>query len=179
MAKAKFWKAESVQKVAEELIPKYHQEITDYDIRVDYWFTDKVTKKNGKEVWGLCKKVSGFNAANAADNPDGEDFYAIIIPEIIWTAISDKGKTALTDHELCHIGVEYDADEDGDASEDAVKKRLVPHDMEEFLCINRRYGNWQDAEMDAVHAVTQTAESEEDDAEEEKGEPMTAWDSEE
>jgi len=162
MAKAKFWKADSVQEVAEELIPKFHAEVTDYKIRVDYWFTDKVTKRNGKEVWGLCRKVSGFNAAQASDNPEGEEFYAIIVPEIIWTALSQKGKMALVDHELCHIGVEYDADEEGDASEDAVKKRVVPHDMEEFLCINRRYGNWQDDEMAAVKAVVKDEDTEED-----------------
>jgi len=158
MSKANFRKAESVREVAEKLIPLYHKEITDFNVRVDYWFTDKVTKRGGKEQWGLCRKVSGFNAAQAADNPEGEDFYAIIIPEVIWTALSEKGKTALVDHELCHVEVKYDADEDGDASADAVKKRIAPHDMEEFLCINRRYGNWQDAEMEAVNAVVKDDE---------------------
>ena len=162
MSKASYWKADSVKQVAEELILKYHKEILDYKIRVDFWFCDKVTKRNGKEVWGLCRKVTGFNAANSADNPDNEEFYAIIIPEVIWTALSDKGKTALVDHELCHIDIEYDADEGGEASGDAVKKKIAPHDMEEFLCINLRYGNWQDAEMDAVNAAVKPIEIEKD-----------------
>jgi hypothetical protein len=167
MAKTNYWKADSVREVAEKLIPQFHKEIDDFKVRVDYWFTDKVTKRNGKEVWGLCRKVSGFNAAQAFDNPECEEFYAIIIPEVIWTALSDKGKTALVDHELCHVLVEYDADEEGDASADAVKKKIAPHDMEEFLCINRRYGNWQDAEMDAINAVIKPVEHTEDEIEDE------------
>ena len=161
MAKSKFWKADAVQKIAEELIAQYHSEINDYKIRVDYWFTDKVTKRGGKETWGLCKKISGFNSAQAADS-DGEDFYVIIIPKMIFDALSQKGKRALTDHELMHIGVEYDADEEGDASGDAVKKRLVPHDLEEFAAIMRRYPNWQDDEMANVQAVIKDEETEED-----------------
>jgi hypothetical protein len=140
MATANFSPAPEVKEVAEKLIPKYHGHINDFSVRVDYVFIDKIPKKGGKEVWGYVTKFSGLQAYEAKDNPDGEPFFVMVISAPIWEILSAKGKEALVDHELCHIGAKLTEKDE----EKVVKLFLKPHDMEEFESINRRYGNWTD-----------------------------------
>ncbi len=135
-----FSPAKEVKEIAEELIPKYHQHITDYSIRVEYVFADKVPKKGGKEVWGTCRKVSNLNAFLAKDNPDADPFFVITISQPVWEVLDQKSKVALVDHELCHTAAQYDEDDE----EPAVKLSVNPHDVEEFACIIRRHGLWKD-----------------------------------
>jgi hypothetical protein len=142
MAKANYSEASEVKTIAEQLVPKYHQHILDYSLRIDYVFTDKVPKKGGKEVWGYVQKITNLNAYIAKDNKEGDPFFVMVIAEAIWDRLSPKGKEALIDHELYHIGVKVTEKDD----EEVVKLILLPHDMEEFDAINRRYGRWQDSE---------------------------------
>jgi hypothetical protein len=139
---AVYTKAPEVQKIAEKLIEKYHQHLTDFNVRVDYYFVDKTPVRGGKEVWGTCRKVTSLNAFLAADDQSGGDpFYVIVISEPIWEMLPPDKKEALVDHELCHAGAEY---QEKDDEEPAVKLNLKPHDLEEFACIVRRHGLWRE-----------------------------------
>jgi hypothetical protein len=142
MAAANFSPAPEVKEFADKLIPKYHGHLVDFSVRIEYVFIDKVPKKGGKEVWGYVTKVTNLHAFLSVNNPDSEPYFAMVISKPIWDILSDNGKTALIDHELCHCGAELTEKDE----QEVVKLTLVPHDMEEFLSINRRYGNWQDTE---------------------------------
>lgn len=140
MAKANFSPAPEVKEIAEQLIPKFHGHLKDFSVRIEYVFIDKIPKKGGKEVWGYVQKVTNLNAFLAKDNPDSDPFFVMVISSPIWEILSKNGKTALVDHELCHCGAKLQEKEE----ESVVKLYLIPHDLEEFNAINRRYGLWQD-----------------------------------
>jgi len=133
-----------VKQIAEDLIPKYHQHLIDFDVRIEYVFIDKTPKAKGREVWGTCRKISNLNAF-LANGQDGSDpFFVITISEPVWEVLPPKSKVALVDHELCHAWAEAQQDEETDGSEDVVKLSLRPHDLEEFSCVVRRHGLWRD-----------------------------------
>jgi len=133
-----------VKQIAEDLIPKYHQHLIDFDVRIEYVFIDKTPKAKGREVWGTCRKISNLNAF-LANGQDGSDpFFVITISEPVWEVLPPKSKIALVDHELCHAWAEAQQDEETDGSEDVVKLSLRPHDLEEFSCVVRRHGLWRD-----------------------------------
>ncbi len=134
--------APEVKKIAEELIPKYHQHIVDFNVRVDYIFQDKIQMKGDKEVWGTCRKITNLNAYLAADKQSGGDpFFVITISEPIWDILPPDKRIALVDHELCHTSAEY---QEKDDEEPVLKLSCRPHDVEEFACIIKRYGTWRD-----------------------------------
>jgi len=144
MAKAVYTPAPEVKQIAEDLIPKYHQHLIDFDVRIEYVFIDKTPKAKGREVWGTCRKISNLNAF-LANGQDGSDpFFVITISEPVWEVLPPKSKVALVDHELCHAWAEAQQDEETDGSEDVVKLSLRPHDLEEFSCVVRRHGLWRD-----------------------------------
>ena len=135
MAKANYRPALEVKAVADKLIPKYHQHIINNDIRVDYVFIDKTPKSKGREIWGRCRKVSGLGAFLANDQQGSDSFFVIEISEEIWDVLPSDKREALVDHELCHT-----ASEPGEEP----KLDVMPHDLEEFVCIVRRHGLWRD-----------------------------------
>lgn len=144
MATAIYTPAPEVKQIAEDLIPKYHQHLIDFDVRIEYVFIDKTPKAKGREVWGTCRKISNLNAF-LANGQDGSDpFFVITISEPVWEVLPPKSKIALVDHELCHAWAEAQQDEETDGSEDVVKLSLRPHDLEEFSCVVRRHGLWRD-----------------------------------
>lgn len=160
MAAASFRKAPEVQQIAEDLIPKYHQHLIDFDVRIEYVIIDKTPKAKGREIWGTCRKVSNLNAF-LANGQDGSDpFFVITISEPVWEVLPLKSKVALVDHELCHAWAEAQQDEDSDGSEDPVKLSLNPHDLEEFACIVRRHGLWRDDIKAFVEAALRTKDEE-------------------
>ena len=140
--------APEVKKIAEELIPKYHQHIVDFNVRVDYLFIDKVPMKGDSEVWGTCRKITNLNAYLAADKQSGGDpFFVITISEPIWDVLPEDKRIALVDHELCHTSAEY---QEKDDEEPVLKLSCKPHDMEEFACIVKRHGMWRDSIQEFV-----------------------------
>lgn len=135
----RFCSAPEVGKVAELLIPEFHPHLVD-NIRIDYVFSDKTTKKGTKEVWGTMRKISALNAYLASDENSKEhgvtdSFFVMVISEPVWNNLDDSQRKALVDHELCHAKV--DIDDDGN-----YKLKIVPHDMEEFQEIVKRHGLW-------------------------------------
>lgn len=144
MAKANYRPAPEVKAIADELIPKFHQHLIDFNVRMEYVFVDKAPKSNGREVWGTCRKVSNLNAFLANSQEGSDPFFVITISEPIWEILPPKSREALIDHELCHAWAEAQQEETDDGSEDVVKLSTNPHDLEEFTCIVRRHGLWRD-----------------------------------
>lgn len=163
MSQAKFFDAPEVEKIANELIPKYHQHLIDYSVKIRYVFTDKTPKSQGAEVWGTCRKVSGLNAF-LEDNKSGDPFFVITISKDVWDVIPDDQKIALVDHELCHAYAEAkqqknDSDSDDDLETDnPVKLSIMPHDLEEFSCIVKRHGLWRENVKNFINAAKSKGE---------------------
>lgn len=155
----KYSPAPAVQKIAEELIPKYHQHLVDFSVRLRYLFVDKTPKHNGKDVWGTCRKVAGLTAHLEGGSPDDEPFFAITISQDVWDLLPHDKRVALVDHELCHAFAKLKpAKESDEAEEDfeaqkIVQLQIVPHDVEEFACIVRRYGLWREDVRDFVESA--------------------------
>jgi hypothetical protein len=129
--------AREVEDVARRLINDYHPHLA--SVRIDYIFCTEQLKEKGKVVWGRAKKVSGLNAWLASEdrNPDAatpDEFFVVEIHLGTWLMLDEKSKKALVDHELHHLDVDIDTS----------KLSLLPHDLEEFNSIVRRYGLWRD-----------------------------------
>jgi hypothetical protein len=141
--------APSVKAIADELIPKYHPHLLDFNVKMEYRFIDKIPKKGGKEVWGSCRKISSLPASLAQDNPDGDSFFVIVISGPVWDILPDDKRRALVDHCLQYAFAEYDEDDENSA----VKLSIKPTDMEEFACIVKRHGMWREGIKDIVDAA--------------------------
>lgn len=156
MAAARYSPAPEVAKIAADLIPVFHAHLVE-NIRIDYVFTDKITKKGNKEVWGTMRKISALNAYLASDDNSKkhgvtESFFVMVISEPIWNKLNDKQKRALVDHELCHAKV--DVDEEGN-----YKLKIVPHDMEEFTEIVKRHGLWAEDVTEIAKVISELQEN--------------------
>jgi len=162
--KISFRPAPEVKVIADELIPKYHQHLKDFSVRVEYIFVSKTPKSKGMEVWGTCEKVTGKKAYLARENEDADPFFVITISEPVWEILPQESKVALVDHELCHAYAEVkqqkeEAESDEDMETDnPVKLSTQPHDLEEFSCIVRRHGLWRENVEDFVNAALKQKE---------------------
>jgi len=161
MASAKYSPAPEVKALADELIPKYHQHLIDFDVKLEYVFVDKTPKSKGREVWGSCKKISGQNAFLANQQEGSDPFFVITIPEPIWEALSRDGRLALVDHYLCFAWAEANQKEDDDEA-DPVKLSIQCPDLVEFSCIVRRHGLWRDDAKELVDAFAKKSKAEDD-----------------
>jgi predicted metallopeptidase len=153
MAKANYHPAPEVRKIAEDLIPKYHQHLIDFSVKLEYIFVDKTPKRKGREIWGTCRKVSSLNAFLANEKEGSDPFFVIVISEPVWDVLPPDKRIALVDHELCHAWAEANQKEDDDEA-DPVKLSVNPHDLEEFSCIVRRHGLWREDVKSFVEAAT-------------------------
>ena len=164
MAKANYTNAPEVQQIAEDLIPKYHQHLIDFDVKIRYVFVDKTPKSKGREVWGTCRKISNLNAFLAEGNDSSEPFFVITISQDVWDVLPHDKRVALVDHELCHAWAEANEKEDADP----VKLSTVPHDLEEFASIVRRHGLWrEDVEAFVKAALSGKSDEQQEEAEQE------------
>lgn len=159
MAQAKFRAAPEVEAIANDLIPQYHQHLIDFSVKIRYVFIDKTPKTKGRETWGTCRKISGLNAFLEGDNKEGDPLFVITISEPVWDVLPQDKRIALVDHELCHAWAEAkqqknDGDGDSDMETDnPVKLSIKPHDVEEFSCIIRRHGLWDDGLEEFIDAA--------------------------
>lgn len=132
--------APAVEHIAGTLIPTHHPDLD--GVRIQYVFRSKASKKNDKIVLGKARKVSGLNAylATPADEVGFDDeaveFFVIEIAEDCWRDLNHEQRIALVDHELCHLAIEFDDDEQ-------VKLVMRSHDLEEFREIVERHGLWK------------------------------------
>lgn len=167
MPQAKYFEAPAVAAIADELIEKFHHHLIDFSVKIRYLFTDKTQTKNGKEVWGNCRKVTGMNAYLGGDDREGDAFFVIIISKDVWDVLPPDKRIPLVDHYLCHAYAEAkqqknDGDGDSDMETDnPVKLSINPYDIEEYSCIARRYGFWRDGIQEFVDAALKSKTQEE------------------
>lgn len=123
-----FSEAESVERIANGLIPNYHPELA--EARIMYVFVDKAGTKNGRELWGKSKKVSGlWEWALEKD-------FVIEVAMDKWNDLDETQRTALVDHLLeCCTGEENE--DDG-----SMKWKIRDPEVQEFASILKRYGVW-------------------------------------
>ncbi len=124
-----FSEAETVAQIANGLIPNYHPHLA--SARILYIFVSKASTKNGREVWGKPKKLSGLFEWYA------EKDFLIEVAKDKWDGLDAQQRTALVDHLLeCCTGEEDE--EDGGA----MKWKIRDPDVQEFSSILQRYGVW-------------------------------------
>lgn len=132
--------AESVEEIAQRLIPTYHPELA--TARIVYIFVDKASKKGGKPVLGKARRVSGVLEFLLE-----QDFIVEVALEC-WNELSERQRTALVDHllETC-TGVE-------DEQNGEMKWGVREADVREFTSILNRHGAWTD-ELSGMVEVAQ------------------------
>ncbi len=119
--------AYQVEGIANVLIPILHKEL--HLARIAYLFREK-SNTRGETVLGKAKLAG----------PDlrylGEVDYVIEINFEAWLVLVPQARLALVDHELAHCAKHENAD--GETS-----WIILPHDVEEFASIVKRWGLWQ------------------------------------
>jgi hypothetical protein len=133
--------AESVETIAERLLPTYHSELA--TARMKYIFVDKASMKNGKPVLGKVRKITG-----ASEFLLEKDFLVEIALDR-WNDLAPVQREALVDHllERCF------GEEDEETAE--MKWKLREPDVQEFATILRRHGAWND-DLVALLSVAQS-----------------------
>jgi len=137
MAK-EYTSAPEVEEIAERLIEILKPELEGFTIR--YIFNSDNPKKDGREVTGLARKVTGLNAYLAGE-PEG--FFVLETGTPAYLGLTTDQKIAYVHHELCHFGT----DETGNLT-------LYPHDIEEFSEIAATHGSYHDGLMIFGAALT-------------------------
>lgn len=128
--------AESVESIANGLIPNYHPELA--TARIMYVFVDKASSKGGRELAGKVRKFSGF-LEWALEN----DFVLEVALEK-WNDMTESQRTALVDHLLeCCTG-----EEDEDTGDMSWKVREP--NVQEFSSVLHRQGAWNESLQEFV-----------------------------
>lgn len=121
--------AETVEEIADKLMPTYHPELA--TARIQYIFVNEAGQKNGRPVLGKAKKVTG-----ALEFLLEKDFLIEVALDK-WNEASERQKNALVDHLLENCtGVEGDEGE--------MKWVMREPDVQEFTSIINRHGAWND-----------------------------------
>lgn len=121
--------AETVEEIADRLLPTYHPELA--TARIKYLGVDKGSKQNGKAVLGKASKVSGvYEFLTESD-------FVILVALDTWNDLDDRKRTALVDHLL-----EACTGEEDDTG--AMKWKMRKPDVNEFTSILNRHGAWTD-----------------------------------
>lgn len=139
--------APDVKRIAEEIIVAEHLHLRGEPLR--YIFRSEATKKGGKIILGTASIVQGRTAFLAEADPEEppdptavdpvpepESFFLVEIAADMWDQLSHRQRRALVDHELSHCTVEIN-------DKGMPVKKLVAHDVEEFLGVIERHGLWQ------------------------------------
>jgi len=117
--------AEAPRKLAKaEVIPKWHPHLADANI--GYVFRDQM-KSRGREIWAKIRKASPIEKMLKGWH------LVMIISEPVWEAKDKSMRKYILDHELCHVGVEWN-------TKGERVFRMKPHDIEEFVKVVERHG---------------------------------------
>lgn len=125
------------EQMMQDVLREHHGDLVDFSVVFQFAVNED---KDGAMVMpkpnkhGVIKlgKAKCFPAEDrAAGCPD----FLITLCYNWWEEATEKQRRALVDHELCHCGVEYDAD-------DNAKPMSVPHEFEGFLDELKRHGAW-------------------------------------
>lgn len=140
--------APEVRRMAEQLIFQHHPNLELRADEIRYVFRNKASKGRDCTVLGRANKISGLGcylALAEADSPNtyqdhedvGTDMFVIEIAEPTWENLTEAGRLALVDHELCHLDLDYDE------LTGKTKRRIRGHSIEEFSEIVHRHGLWK------------------------------------
>lgn len=135
--------ADSVETLAQTLIPNYHSELA--TARIRYVFVDKASMKAGKPVAGKAKKITG-----AMEFLTDCDFVVEVAGDL-WNEMTSEQRTALVDHLLEYCTGEEDEEDAGAA----MKWTLREPDIKEFDTILRRHGAWNESLASFVSVARQ------------------------
>lgn len=122
--------AESVEAVAQHLIPMYHPELA--TARIKYINVDKASAKNGRPIPGKVRRISGSLEYLL------ECDFLVEVALDQWNEMTEGQRQALVDHLLERCTGEED-DQTGD-----MKWTTREPDVAEFTAILRRHGAWND-----------------------------------
>ena len=131
-----FEKHPDAEQIAESIIPQYHPHLKGVNICYLMKITPPPKKKKADNAPSKPKKkitMAYTKKVSAQTNVIGDKDYTflIVFDYNVWQNISDAGRLALVDHELCHCGF----NEEGEY--------LIPHDVEEFKAVIDRHGFWK------------------------------------
>ena len=124
--------AESVETVAKELIPLFHAELVEAQIK--YYFVSEHSTRGGRAIYGKAKKLSGAGQFLAG----GFDFTVEVALDL-WNQMDPEHRRATIDHLLEYCTGEPDEDDGGE-----MKYTMREPDVKEFSTILRRHGAWND-----------------------------------
>lgn len=117
-----------IESIANKLIQD--QELLEYirnsEVRIAYLVSDHALKKNGKSVFGQCEKIQEKYKWTIP-----YDFTITLFQPNIEHLTADQIEI-LVFHELLHVGIKEGSDGE--------KYKIIPHDLEDFDAIIRRYG---------------------------------------
>lgn len=117
-----FYEAEQPAAFAKLLREAFHRDLM--GARIAHLFREKLGGE--REKTAARAKKAGPELVHLADID-----FLVLYSWTIWRAISLRQRIALVDHELSHLGFDQEAG-----------WVTVPHDVEEFGCIARRWGQW-------------------------------------
>lgn len=124
----KFAWANDAAEIGNKLIEDHHRHLLDE--KIAYVFKNADMKSRGQIIATAEEVVSAKNKFLT------EQDFLIIISKPVWDTAKDaKTKQAIIDHALTHCQVE--TLESGDK-----RRRIVPHDVQEFASIITRWGLW-------------------------------------
>lgn len=131
--------AETVEQIANGLIPNHHPELG--TARIQYVHVSKAGSKNGRELWGKARKVSGlWEWALEKD-------FVIEVALDKWNEMDASQRTALVDHLLeCCTG-----DEDEESGD--MKWKIRDPEVQEFATVLERHGVWHSGLMSFVQVA--------------------------
>lgn len=123
-----FQEAPEAEEIGNELISRYHQDIS--KAKIFYYFKKKASKKKDK----LALATISLTSPKLKFISERQYDYYLEIGWTEWTELTLQQKIALIDHELCHAAFSLDKE----------KFVIRGHSVEEFREVIERYGFWND-----------------------------------
>jgi hypothetical protein len=135
--------SESVEQVANSLIPNYHPDLA--TVKIAYLVCDTESKRNGKPVLGTTRKLSAEMKVLSSGDYD----FVITVPLPIWNDMPNERRAAMLDSLLERISAEENQ-ETGDVS-----LKVRQPDVQEFTSILQRHGAWNESLVDFVSTASE------------------------
>lgn len=137
---SKYSSAESVQEIAQNIIPNWHPHLA--EARIEYLFTEKPAKRGGRELFGKASKVSGrWSHLTELD-------FVVEVALPLWNDLSEVQRNALVDHLLEHCAGEEN-EETGE-----IKWGIREPELREFATVLHRHGAWNDTLVSLVRVAS-------------------------
>jgi hypothetical protein len=131
--------APEVRRLVTRLIAAEHTRLDDQKVVVV--FRSEAATRNGRQVLGAAKKVSGLGAFLAqVDDDEAPDeqapFFVLVVGLDSWRLLKEEQREALIDHLLSCCGVEE--------SENGTRLFIAGPEAAEFAGVMKRHGAWRD-----------------------------------